>query len=65
MDAVVSCCNTDPPISTNFLFRFDDAGRVGRISLALSDMLREDIKSGPDRIPVPYSLTRDDDSSSR
>lgn len=30
-------------------------GRVGRISLALSDMLRDDIKSGPDRIPVPYS----------
>ncbi|CAD6272487.1 unnamed protein product [Miscanthus lutarioriparius] len=30
-------------------------GRVGRISLALCDMLRDDIKSGPDRIPVPYS----------
>ncbi|EES19279.1 D-amino-acid transaminase, chloroplastic [Sorghum bicolor] len=30
-------------------------GRVGRISLALSDMLWDDIKSGPDRIPVPYS----------
>jgi hypothetical protein len=41
-------------LSINFLFH-DDAGRVGRISLALSDMLRDDIKSGPDRIPVPYS----------
>nr|TKW24983.1 hypothetical protein SEVIR_3G086300v2 [Setaria viridis] len=28
-------------------------GRVGRVSLALSQMLREDMKSGPDRIPVP------------
>ncbi|RCV15769.1 hypothetical protein SETIT_3G084400v2 [Setaria italica] len=30
-------------------------GRVGRVSLALSQMLREDMKSGPDRIPVPCS----------
>ncbi|CAN6340087.1 unnamed protein product [Urochloa humidicola] len=30
-------------------------GRVGRVCLALSEMLRDDMKSGPDRIPVPYS----------
>uniref|UniRef100_A0A0A9C643 Uncharacterized protein n=1 Tax=Arundo donax TaxID=35708 RepID=A0A0A9C643_ARUDO len=30
-------------------------GQVGKLSLALCDMLRDDMKSGPDRIPVPYS----------
>ncbi|CAN6358045.1 unnamed protein product [Urochloa humidicola] len=30
-------------------------GRVGRVCLALSEMLQDDMKSGPDRIPVPYS----------
>ncbi|PUZ63419.1 hypothetical protein GQ55_3G066900 [Panicum hallii var. hallii] len=30
-------------------------GRVGKVSLALSELLRDDMKSGPDRIPVPYS----------
>lgn len=29
-------------------------GKVGPIMLALSDLLWEDMKSGPDRIPVPY-----------
>ncbi|CAO2205012.1 unnamed protein product [Urochloa humidicola] len=29
-------------------------GQVGEIMLALSDLLWEDMKSGPDRIPVPY-----------
>lgn len=30
-------------------------GRVGDLMLALSDLLWEDMKSGPDRIAVPYS----------
>ncbi|CAO2175244.1 unnamed protein product [Urochloa humidicola] len=29
-------------------------GKVGELMLALSDLLWEDMKSGPDRIPVPY-----------
>ncbi|KAL6627045.1 hypothetical protein ACP70R_030771 [Stipagrostis hirtigluma subsp. patula] len=29
-------------------------GKVGKLMLALSDLLWEDMKSGPDRIPVPY-----------
>ncbi|CAO2186371.1 unnamed protein product [Urochloa humidicola] len=29
-------------------------GKVGNLMLALSDLLWEDMKSGPDRIPVPY-----------
>ncbi|KAF8666965.1 hypothetical protein HU200_053132 [Digitaria exilis] len=30
-------------------------GRVGKVALALSEMLRDEMKSGSDRIPVPYS----------
>jgi 4-amino-4-deoxychorismate lyase len=30
-------------------------GKVGPIMMALSDLLWEDMKSGPDRIPVPYA----------
>ncbi|TVU18562.1 hypothetical protein EJB05_34668 [Eragrostis curvula] len=30
-------------------------GQVGQISLAVYDLLRHDINSGPDRIPVPYT----------
>jgi 4-amino-4-deoxychorismate lyase len=29
-------------------------GQVGKISLAMYDLFRNDINSGPDRIPVPY-----------
>lgn len=29
-------------------------GKVGPLMLALSDLLWEDMKSGPDRVPVPY-----------
>jgi 4-amino-4-deoxychorismate lyase len=31
-----------------------DAGKVGKLMLALSDLLWEDMKSGPDRVAVPY-----------
>jgi len=33
---------------------FGGAGKVGPLMQALSDLLWEDMKSGPDRIPVPY-----------
>ncbi|VAH75043.1 unnamed protein product [Triticum turgidum subsp. durum] len=32
----------------------NDAGKVGKLMLALSDLLWEDMKSGPDRVAVPY-----------
>ncbi|TVU23070.1 hypothetical protein EJB05_32805 [Eragrostis curvula] len=32
-------------------------GKVGPLMLALSDLLWEDMKSGPDRIPVPYAAS--------